>query len=182
MKKIKLTFTPTVDEIIDASYRLFLKTDFYKAKIKGRPTRVKIWIVLFLVLIFLIYASSDKAIGFILLTLIAMASSYEYFYPRVVKRNMAKFIRMETGPEMSPEEIVISANGITSKVKDISINYSWNDLTEVKINDSDIEIYFYKKGLIVLRKRYLNHPSEFEAIIEICNSASSELKTDLSSN
>ncbi|MEI1280516.1 YcxB family protein [Leptospira venezuelensis] len=181
MKEIKLIFTPTLEEILDASYRLFVRMEFYKSQIKGRPTRIKIYVALFFFVLLLIYVSPNNTFVYILLSVTILGSIYEYFYPRLAKRNLIKAVKMEN-PQLSSEEITLSSDGIVAKHKDHTSKYSWNDLSDIKVNDSDIEIYFAKKGLVILRKRFLNHPSEFKAIIDICNLALSDQKKTLFSN
>ncbi|HNN79358.1 MAG TPA: hypothetical protein PKL30_10785, partial [Leptospiraceae bacterium] len=89
---------------------------------------------------------------------------YSFFTPWIWKRRVSNFIKEEFIQD-GETRISLNKNGIESSSKSITVNYLWEEIGEINKEQDLIELYFTKKGIIILREKYFPNKESYNEFL-----------------
>lgn len=169
-KKLEIVFQPNLEDTIDAKLRLTGKLESTKKKLRESKNLGLFSLVTSLVaIIYLIYENNFKSKSLFYLYLFGifilfLNFLYSFFTPWIWKRRVSNFIKEEFIQD-GETRISLNKNGIESSSKSITVNYLWEEIGEINKEQDLIELYFTKKGIIILREKYFPNKESYNEFL-----------------
>ncbi|XDD45971.1 hypothetical protein AB3N60_14825 [Leptospira sp. WS39.C2] len=164
--KIHLTTVDDKSDYIDLHIRMLRNMDFFKKRISNRKYSIPLYSLLIIGLLFLLFLAEYNIFINILLFISIYLLYYEIFLERNLLKKTKKIYSKEINFDNKTTEYTITKEYIESVCDFQTLKFSWNDLTNYKEKPEELELDFYKKGMIVFRKKSFKNQDDFHNLLK----------------
>ncbi|MCW7503540.1 hypothetical protein [Leptospira paudalimensis] len=152
-------------DYIDLNIRMVKNMDFYKNRISKSKYLIALYVILIFGFLYLIFFNETSILRLTaLFALLFLLYSEIMIKPNLIKR-AKKIYSNEFDFISKTTNYTITNDFIESTCDFQTLKFHWADLTNYSENSEEIELDFFKKGMLVLRKKSIREPNNFIDIL-----------------
>ena len=164
---MKITFAAPIKDLVDTQARFYNRTQITG---KRRFYRYLYALLLGVVVFYIRDGSLAVRLIWALLCMAVMLAFFSWGYPLYVKRYFRKRIRDAYGKvDKVDTEMEFEEEQISCRMAGAEILLKWAEATEIVSNETDFEIWFDKKMMLVIRRSSFESQSQYDQWLDFAS-------------